>query len=98
MKANWSHILLGFLLGIGTCVLLGILIASAQGIKPLNFVWAIAHFEWLFNAIFQLAIAANIGLFFLFIRKDSLIYFTRGWLIATMGMTIWAILIELARF
>ncbi len=97
MKVNWIHILVGVLMGIGTCILLGILIALAQGIKPLNFLWTIVHLEWSCNAIFQLAIAANIGLFFLFIRKDSLLYFTRGWLIATMGMTIWTILIELAR-
>ena len=51
-----------------------------------------------YNSIFQLGVAANIGVFFLLIKKDSLIYFNRGWLLGTILMTIWAVMIELARF
>jgi len=64
-----------------------------QGVQPETFLWAITHFEWYYNSIFQFGVAANIGVFFLLIKKDSLIYFNRGWLLGTILMTIWAILL-----
>lgn len=97
MKVNWSQMALGLLLGSATPILLGILIAMPQGVKPQNFLWAITHFEWLYNSIFQLGVAANIGIFFLIIKKDAWIYFNRGWLLGTILMTIWVVMIELAR-
>ena len=91
---------------------LGALIALAQQVKPANFIWAIANRRWFYNSIYQLAIAANIGVFFLLMRVDdirwpslgvyipghSLVYFGRGWLIATIGHTIWAVIIELGKW
>lgn len=98
MKVNWTHMLLGLLAGSALPILLGMLISMPQGVKPETFLWAITHFEWYYNSIFQLGVAANIGVFFLLIKKDSLIYFNRGWLLGTILMTIWAVVIELARF
>lgn len=88
---------LGFVAGASLPLILGMLIAMPQGVQPETFLWAITHFEWYYNSIFQLGVAANIGVFFLLIKKDSLIYFNRGWLIGTILMTIWAVMIELAR-
>jgi hypothetical protein len=45
-----------------------------------------------------LGVAANIGIFFLLMKKDSWIYFNRGWLLGTILMTIWAVIIELKSF
>ena len=97
MKVNWLHMFLGFVAGASLPLILGMLIAMPQGVQPQTFLWAISHFEWYYNSIFQLGVAANIGVFFLLIKKDSLIYFNRGWLIGTILMTIWAVMIELAR-
>ena len=88
---------LGFVAGASLPLILGMLIAMPQGVQPETFLWAITHFEWYYNSIFQLGVAANIGVFFLLIKKDSLIYFNRGWLLGTILMTIWAVMIELAR-
>ena len=97
MKVNWGHTFFGLILGCATPLLLGMLIAMPQGVSAHTFLWAITHFEWYYNSIFQLGVAANIGVFFLLIKKDSLIYFNRGFLIGTILMTIWAVMIELAR-
>lgn len=97
MKVNWLHMFLGFVAGASLPLILGMLIAMPQGVQPETFLWAITHFEWYYNSIFQFGVAANIGVFFLLIKKDSLIYFNRGWLIGTILMTIWAVMIELAR-
>jgi len=40
-------------------------------------------------------VASNIGIFFLIMKRDSLIFFGRGWLIATILCVMWAVLIEL---
>jgi hypothetical protein len=45
-----------------------------------------------------LGVAANIGIFFLLMKKDAWIYFNRGWLLGTILMTIWAVIIELKSF
>jgi hypothetical protein len=42
-----------------------------------------------------LGVASNIGIFFLIMKRDSLIFFGRGWLIATILCVMWAVLIEL---
>jgi hypothetical protein len=34
----------------------------------------------------------------LLMKKDSWIYFNRGWLLGTILMTIWAVIIELKSF
>jgi hypothetical protein len=73
-------------------------VATAQGVQFQNFLWAITHMEWYYNSIFQLGIATNIGLFFLLIRNDKWLFFNRGWLIASIACTLWAVLIELQRF
>ena len=97
MKVNWVHMLLGFVAGSALPLVLGMLIAMPQGVQPKTFLWTITHFESLYNSIFQFGVAANIGVFFLLMKKDSLIYFNRGWLLGTILMTIWVVLIELAR-
>lgn len=97
MKVNWVHMVLGFVGGASLPLILGMLISMPQGVQPQTFLWAITHFEWYYNSIFQLGVAANIGVFFLLMKKDSLIYFNRGWLLGTILMTIWVVLIELAR-
>ena len=98
MKVNWIHMLLGFIAGSALPLVLGMLIAMPQGVKPETFLWAITHFEWYYNSIFQLGVAANIGIFFLLMKKDAWIYFNRGWLLGTILMTIWAVIIELKSF
>ena len=89
---------LGFVAGASLPLILGMLIAMPQGVKPETFLWAITHFEWYYNSIFQLGVAANIGIFFLLMKKDAWIYFNRGWLLGTILMTIWAVIIELKSF
>lgn len=86
---------LGLLAGSALPLILGMLIAMPQGVQAETFLWTITHFESLYNSIFQLGVAANIGVFFLMINKDALIFFNRGWLIGTILMTIWAVMIEL---
>jgi hypothetical protein len=98
MKVNWGQTLFGLILGSITPLGLGMLIAMPQGVSPHTFLWAITHFEWYYNSIFQLGVAANIGIFFLLMKKDSWIYFNRGWLLGTILMTIWAVIIELKSF
>ena len=98
MKVNWGQTLFGLILGSITPLGLGMLIAMPQGVSPHTFLWAITHFEWYYNSIFQLGVAANIGIFFLLMKKDAWIYFNRGWLLGTNLMTIWAVLIELKSF
>lgn len=98
MKVNWGQTLFGLLLGSITPLLLGILIAMPQGVSSHTFLYATTHFEWYYNSIFQLGVAANIGIFFLLMKKDSWIYFNRGWLLGTILMTIWTVIIELKSF
>lgn len=64
MKVNWGQTLFGLILGSITPLGLGMLIAMPQGVSPHTFLWAITHFEWYYNSIFQLGVAANIGIFF----------------------------------
>ena len=101
-------LVIAFVLPLG----LGCLIALAQQVRPANSLWAIANMRWFYNSIYQLAIAANIGIFFLIMRVDDirwpslgvhvpghlLVYFGRGWLIATISHTIWAVIIELGKW
>jgi hypothetical protein len=81
MKVNWGQTLFGLILGSITPLGLGMLIAMPQGVSPHTFLWAITHFEWYYNSIFQLGVAANIGIFFLLMKKDAWIYF-QSWLVA----------------
>ena len=48
--------LLGFIAGSALPLVLGMLIAMPQGVKPETFLWAITHFEWYYNSIFQLGV------------------------------------------
>ncbi|MFM1791838.1 MAG: hypothetical protein RLZZ252_192 [Bacteroidota bacterium] len=104
--------LLGLVIAFALPLGLGILIALAQQVKPDNFLWAVANMRWFYNSIYQLAIAANIGVFFLIMRVDEvnwpsmgvkipghlLVFFGRGWLIATIAHTLWAVIIELGKW
>ena len=98
MKFNIPQFLLGLLLGMLVPPLIGAGVAVAQGVQFGNFIWAITHMEWYYNSMFQLGIATNIGLFFLLIRKDEWLYFNRGWMIASIACTLWAVFIEVQRF
>ena len=70
MKVNWGQTLFGLILGSITPLGLGMLIAMPQGVSAHTFLWAITHFEWYYNSIFQLGVAANIGIFFLLMKKE----------------------------
>lgn len=84
MKANTTHILLGILFACITPLLIGIPIAYLQGIKPENFLWAVFNLSVAYNTAFQVGVAANIGIFFLLMKRDSLIFWARGWMVGTM--------------
>jgi len=84
MKAKPLHIILGMLLACITSLLIGIGIAHFQGIQPKNFLWAVFNLSVAYNTSFQVGVAANIGVFFLLLKRDSLIFWARGWMVGTM--------------
>jgi len=84
MKAKPLHIILGMLLACITSLLIGIVIAHFQGIQPKNFLWAVFNLSVAYNTSFQVGVAANIGVFFLLLKRDSLIFWARGWMVGTM--------------
>lgn len=87
----------GLLLGIASPLLSSSLIAMAQGVSFNSYIWTLFHRNGFYNNYFQLGIAFNIGIFFLLMRKESfaLIFFGRGWLVATILMVLWTVYIEL---
>ncbi len=111
MKSNLFWVIFGLVIAFALPLGIGILIAMAQQVQPNTFLWAVAHLRWFYNSIYQLGIAANIGVFFLLMRVDEirwpslnvyipghlLIYFGRGWLIGTIAHTVWTVVIELSR-
>ena len=84
MKAKPHHIILGMLFAFSSSLLIGIVVAHFQGIQPKNFLWAILNLSVAYNTAFQVGAAANIGIFFLLLKRDSLIFWARGWMVGTM--------------
>jgi hypothetical protein len=84
MKAKPLHIILGAMIALITPLIIGLPIAYLQGIKPENFLWAVFHLSVAYNTAFQIGVAANIGIFFLLMKKDALIFWARGWMVGTM--------------
>jgi hypothetical protein len=84
MKAKPHHIFLGILFACITPLVVGLPIAYLQGIKPENFLWAVFHLSVAYNTAFQMGVAANIGVFFLLMRYDKLIFWARGWMVGTI--------------
>ncbi len=95
MNNKWIHTIGGLILGGITPIVLSIGIAAAQGVGMKSFLWTLFNFNGFYNSYFQLGIAANIGIFFLLMKKESTLNFSRGWLIATLLMTTWSVFIEL---
>lgn len=92
MKANNYHVILGILLALILPLLLGMGVAYFQGIMPENFLWAVFHLSVAYNTSFQLGVAANIGVFFLLMKKENLIFWARGWMVGTMVMALVALI------
>jgi len=92
MKANIYHIVFGILLALIFPLLMGMGVAYFQGIKPENFLWAVFHLSVAYNTSFQLGVAANIGIFFLLMKKEKLIFWARGWMVGTMVMAMIALI------
>lgn len=84
MKAKPLHIILGMILACISSLLIGIVVAHFQGIQPKNFLWAVFNLSVAYNTTFQVGVAANIGVFFLLLKRDSLIFWARGWMVGTM--------------
>ncbi len=84
MKTKPLHIVFGLILACINALLLGIIVAHFQGIKPENFLWAVFNLSAAYNTSFQVGVAANIGIFFLLLKRDSLIFWARGWMVGTM--------------
>lgn len=84
MKAKTPHIILGMLFAMISTLLIGMTIAHFQGIQPKNFLWAVFNLSVAYNTSFQVGVAANIGVFFLLLKRDSLIFWARGWMVGTM--------------
>jgi len=95
MPNRWLHSVAGLLFGFMPPILLGGIIAMLQGVQMESYVYSVLHRIAFYSTYFQLGVASNIGIFFLIMKRDSLIFFGRGWLIATILCVMWAVLIEL---
>ncbi|MCC7299405.1 MAG: hypothetical protein IT244_13810 [Bacteroidia bacterium] len=95
MNNRWVHTIAGAIAGAALPLFLGGIIAMLQGIKFDSFVYSVFHRIPFYSTYFQLGVASNIGVFFLIMKKDSLIYFGRGWLVATILCAMWAVMIEI---
>ena len=84
MKAKPLHILLGMLFACIISLLIGAVVANFQGIQPKNFLWAVFHLSTAYNTSFQVGVLANIGIFFLLLKRGWLIFWARGWMVGTM--------------
>ena len=71
MRVNWGQTLFGLILGSITPLGLGMLIAMPQGVSPHTFLWAITHFEWYYNDMFELSVAANVCICLWLLLKDA---------------------------
>jgi hypothetical protein len=67
-----------------TTLLIGAVVAHFQGIQPKNFLWAVFNLSTAYNTSFQVGVLSNIGIFFLLLKRDSLIFWARGWMVGTM--------------
>jgi hypothetical protein len=67
-----------------TTLLIGAIVAHFQGIQPKNFLWAVFNLSTAYNTSFQVGVLSNIGIFFLLLKRDSLIFWARGWMVGTM--------------
>lgn len=95
MNNRWVHTIAGLIAGASLPFLLGGIIAMLQGITLNSFIYSVLHRIPFYSTYFQLGVASNIGVFFLIMKKDSLIYFGRGWLVATILCAMWAVMIEI---
>ena len=95
MNNRLIHTLGGLFIGAMIPLFIGSLIALIQGVTVDNFLWTLIHRNGFYNTYFQLGIAVNIGIFFLIMKRDSMIYFGRGWLVATVLLMLWTLIIEL---
>lgn len=84
MKAKPLHIILGMLFACIGSLLIGMVVAHFQGIQPKNFLWAVFNLSAAYNTSFQVGVLSNIGIFFLLLKRDSLIFWARGWMVGTM--------------
>lgn len=84
MKAKPLHIILGMLFACIASLLIGMVVAHFQGIQPKNFLWALFNLSTAYNTSFQVGVLSNIGIFFLLLKRDPLIFWARGWMVGTM--------------
>lgn len=84
MKAKPLHIIFGILFACIGSLLIGMVVAHFQGIQPKNFLWAVFNLSAAYNTSFQVGVLSNIGIFFLLLKRDSLIFWARGWMVGTM--------------
>lgn len=89
--------LAGLLTGFICPLITGAAVASLQTVHFRTFIWSIMHRIPFYNSFYQLGIAINIGVFFLFMKKENAIFFGRGWLVATVLSVLWTLLIEINR-
>lgn len=96
MNNRWIATVTGLLLGFIVPVFIGALIGELQGITVRTFVWNVLHRIPFYNTYYQLGIALNIGVFFMFMKNEKAIFFGRGWLVATILSAMWAVIIEIS--
>ena len=93
---------IGFVLGLIVPFLVGSIVVFLTGLKTglhvSTFLKSIIHMQYAYNTYFQVGVAANIGLFFYMMKFDRLIFFSRGWLIATMLLAILTMFILMESF
>lgn len=85
----------GFILaGIGA-YLIAAALYTAQGFRLSNFNYGLSHKITSFYLYAQLGLAANIGIFFLMMRKEHIFYFSRGFMLCTLFIALWIFYVEI---
>lgn len=88
----------GLFIGLLLPMLVGGMIAGVQGIHFETIIYSILKGIGFYNTYYQIGVATNIGVFLLLMKNDKLIYFSRGWLLATILNAFWTIIIDLKWF
>lgn len=88
----------GFFIALMLPIIAAGLIAAVQGIHFDTIIYSIIKGIGFYNTYYQIGIAVNIGVFFLLMRRPHLIYFSRGWLLATVLNAFWTIIIDFKWF
>ena len=71
------------------------LLYIAQGYRLSNFNYGLIHRVSTFYLYAQLGLAANIGIFFLMMRKERIFYFSRGFMLCTLLIALWIFYVEI---